>query len=59
MFTVTLTALVMMIMQNLSGGSGILLGFSCLLFLLALALIAQSYKVLTGKKEADQGTKIA
>lgn len=54
MFAVTLTALVLMIVQNISGGSIVLLIFASLLFVLALALIAQAYKVLTGDASASK-----
>jgi len=49
MFAVTLTALVLLIKTNIAAGNFILVGFAIALFILALILIQQAYKVLSGK----------
>lgn len=48
MFIVTLTALVLLIKTNVAAGNYILVAFGVLLFVLALVLIKQSFKVLSG-----------
>lgn len=47
MFAVTLTALVLLIKANIANSNYLLVGFAIALFILALILIGQSYKVLT------------
>ncbi len=49
MFIVTLTALILLIKTNLAAGNFILVIFGVLLFVLALILIKQSYKILSGE----------
>ncbi|WIF95479.1 carbon starvation protein A [Caminicella sporogenes] len=50
MFIVTLTALVQLIIANIKTNNFILVLFGVLLFVLALVLIKQSYKVLSGSE---------
>ena len=54
MFAVTLTALVFLIVQNLSGGSIVLAVLGVLLFVLAIVLVKQSYKHLTQSGNSDE-----
>ncbi len=49
MFAVTLTALALLIKTNIASGNLILVGFAIALLILALILIQQAYKVLSGK----------
>ncbi|MDC7223199.1 MAG: carbon starvation protein A [Spirochaetales bacterium] len=53
MFLVTLTALVFVAKNNLAAGNYILVGFAVALFILALVLIKESYKVLFTKQEVE------
>lgn len=53
MFAVTLTALVSLIFQNLAGGSIVLAILGVLLFILAIVLVKQSYKVLSSSSKTD------
>jgi len=48
MFAATLTALVLLIQQNIAAGNMLLVAFAVALFGLAVVLVARSYKVLTG-----------
>ena len=57
MFAVTLTALVLLILNNLKDANYILVVFAIGLFILAIVLISQSYKVLTGNKNIDKESK--
>jgi carbon starvation protein len=55
MFLVTLTALVLLVKTNIAAGNYILVIFGILLFVLALVLIKQSYRVLADAgKSADK-----
>lgn len=51
MFAATLTAIALLIQQNLAAGNMLLVGFAVALFVLAIVLVLRSYKVLTGKTE--------
>ncbi|HKL10565.1 MAG TPA: carbon starvation protein A [Clostridia bacterium] len=48
MFAATLTAIALLIQQNLAAGNMLLVGFAIALFILAIVLVARSYKVLAG-----------
>jgi carbon starvation protein len=49
MFAVTLTALVLLVQQNIGRGNYLLGGIGSILFVLALVLVYMSYNILTGK----------
>lgn len=51
MFLITLTALALLIKANIASGNFLLVIIAILLFILAIVLIAQSYKSLSRKKE--------
>ncbi len=51
MFLVTLTALVFVAQSNIASGNYILVFFAVVLFLLAVILIKESYKILFGSRE--------
>ncbi len=51
MFAATLTAIVLLIKQNLAAENYLLVGFAVVIFGLAVVLVARSYKVLTKKTE--------
>jgi len=51
MFAVTLVALIQLIITNMADSNWILVGFAVALFILALILIQQSYKILSGKEK--------
>ena len=54
MFLVTLTALVILAKNNIAAGNYILVFFAVILFVLAIVLIKESYKILFGKKQMVQ-----
>lgn len=51
MFAVTLVALIQLAMANMVEGNWILVAFAVALFILAIILIQQSYKILSGKEK--------
>ncbi|MFO7886757.1 MAG: carbon starvation protein A [Eubacteriales bacterium] len=53
MFAVTLTALVILVRTNMASGNFILVAIGIALFVLAIVLIKQSYKILTGKSDQN------
>ena len=54
MFAATLTALVLLIQANIAAGNMLLVGFAIALLVLAVVLVARSYKVLAGNGEIKE-----